>query len=72
MMNGYEKTHDEGLVTCFSAPNYCYRCGNLGAIIQVDDYLNSDLYIHFSLFSTLIKIILSKSIQFDPAQIQHH
>ena len=33
MMNGYEKTHNEGLVTCFSAPNYCYRCGNLAAII---------------------------------------
>ena len=25
MMNGYEKTHNDGLVTCFSAPNYCYR-----------------------------------------------
>ena len=39
VMEGYQWTHNRGLVTIFSAPNYCYRCGNQAALMQLDEKL---------------------------------
>lgn len=34
-MKGFELDHEERVMTVFSAPNYCYRCGNKGAFLDL-------------------------------------
>eukprot|EP00640_Fibrocapsa_japonica_P003384 CAMPEP_0113935504 /NCGR_PEP_ID=MMETSP1339-20121228/2652_1 /TAXON_ID=94617 /ORGANISM="Fibrocapsa japonica" /LENGTH=317 /DNA_ID=CAMNT_0000937683 /DNA_START=86 /DNA_END=1039 /DNA_ORIENTATION=+ /assembly_acc=CAM_ASM_000762 len=59
VMEGYQWTHNQGVVTIFSAPNYCYRCGNQAAIMEVDESVGNNapdaIYEH------------CKFTQFDPA-----
>mmetsp|Transcript_19566 Transcript_19566/g.20357 ORF Transcript_19566/g.20357 Transcript_19566/m.20357 type:complete len:135 (+) Transcript_19566:55-459(+) len=38
--NGYNWSHEKNVCTIFSAPNYCYRCGNQAGILELDETLN--------------------------------
>lgn len=40
VQEGYKMMHDKNIVTVWSAPNYCYRCGNVASVFQVDDLLD--------------------------------
>jgi serine/threonine-protein phosphatase 2A catalytic subunit len=46
VVDGYSFTHGKNVVTVFSAPNYCYRCGNQAAIMDLDEHMRES-YIQF-------------------------
>ncbi|ORD97925.1 PP2AA [Hepatospora eriocheir] len=41
--DGYSYNHDKACVTIFTAPNYCYRCGNLAAFMNMNGTSNYQL-----------------------------
>jgi serine/threonine-protein phosphatase 4 catalytic subunit len=40
IQEGYQFMFENGLVTVWSAPNYCYRCGNDASVMEFDEHMN--------------------------------
>lgn len=40
VMEGFQWSQEKRIVTVFSAPNYCYRCGNQASILEIDQFMN--------------------------------
>lgn len=65
VMEGFAWSQERNVVTIFSAPNYCYRCGNQAAILEVDDALKYTLWVvSGGLYQQTDE---ADSLQFDPA-----
>ncbi|RFU75231.1 serine threonine- phosphatase pp2a catalytic subunit [Trichoderma arundinaceum] len=60
VMEGYNWSQDRNVVTIFSAPNYCYRCGNQAAIMEIDEHLK------YTLMTCRGQGANLNSLQFDP------
>jgi serine/threonine-protein phosphatase 4 catalytic subunit len=55
-MEGYRVMFNDSLVTVWSAPNYCYRCGNIAAILE----LNESLEKNFKIFEAAPQVKIFK------------
>lgn len=47
VMDGFQWSQDNNVITIFSAPNYCYRCGNQAAVMELNDSVETPALIQF-------------------------
>lgn len=69
-MEGYRQHFEGSLVTVWSAPNYCYRLGNVAAILEIDENFQKyykvyeaapSVIINFQLFKIVLYVLVVKN-----------
>lgn len=58
---GYKLLFDDTLSTVWSAPNYCYRCGNRASVLEIDQELN----MYFNIFEDAPEVARECSVDKD-------
>jgi len=61
VMEGYNWTHEKSVVTLFSAPNYCYRCGNQAAIMEIDEHMEY-IFLQYDPAPRSTEVVLEKRL----------
>jgi hypothetical protein len=59
---------DDALSTVWSAPNYCYRCGNLASILEVSETLQRT----FNMFDPSDKSVIDDPTLPDTSRVRMH
>ena len=70
VMEGYNWSQDRNVVTIFSAPNYCYRCGNQAAIMEIDEHLKYTLSVFFPRIILVYLLTIFSAYNSTPAREQ--
>lgn len=61
VQEGYKYMFPEkNLITVWSAPNYCYRCGNIASILMFDEHMDREV----KLFKEVPNIVSKGSVQY--------
>jgi len=60
-MKGFKILFNDSVITVWSAPNYCYRCGNKASILELDEEENQN----FIVFDAAEKDIRSEYVKKD-------
>ena len=58
VMEGFKWHFNQTVLTVWSAPNYCYRCGNVAAILELDENLERD----FTIFEAAPQVSLTTTL----------
>ncbi|KAA8903317.1 hypothetical protein DIURU_002479 [Diutina rugosa] len=62
VMEGYKEMFNNTLSTVWSAPNYCYRCGNVASVLTIDDNLEREYKVFTAVNQDVVDVPSKKPV----------